>query len=211
MPYPSPLPSLYAVLLRLPSTNKSIRSFVSQIERRAPGGCSLTAGGSLRRANGACRRRSGGVRIFPRANDIRRARPSSASSSSARWIRSRSIGASVSVSKPNRLRSPAGRHLRCSDRHRILDADAVGSRLVVAGLVPTMIPGCSAMPARQVRDPLRSFVDTEVIADAVAGPVDGRRGRRATSPGGPAHPVASRWCRAESAPPRSQCVPSARA
>ena len=69
--------------------------------------------------------------------------------SSSCATRRRSIGASVSVSKPIIGRSPPATFGRLRHQHQVLDADAVGAFLVVAGLVGAgSCRGCSgAVPA----------------------------------------------------------------
>ena len=86
-----------------------------------------------------------------------------------------SIGASVSVSNPSHSPSLPG-DLALLDQHQVLDADAVGAGLVVAGLVREDHAGEQlllgpGLPAARLGDALRAFVDREEAADAVAGAV----------------------------------------
>src|SRR3546814_15433965 len=56
-------------------------------------------------------------------------------------------------------------------RRQVLDADAVGAGLVVAGLVGDDHARPPRHRVAQLRDPLRAFVDVQVAADALAGAV----------------------------------------
>src|ERR1700756_4230176 len=84
-------------------------------------------------------------------------------------IRRRSIGASVSVS--NALTGFFGADNVGADHElEVLDPDAVGVGLVVAGLVGQDHAALQRRGA-ELRDPRRPFMDAEIAADAVAGAV----------------------------------------
>ena len=105
-----------------------------------------------------------------RARDRRRARPAPRATAAPRTTSRRSIGASVSVSKPIISRSPPGELLGLGHQHQVLDADAVGAFLVVAGLVGDDHAGLQHGHAA-LGDALRALVHGQVAADAVAGAV----------------------------------------
>ena len=76
------------------------------------------------------------------------------------------MGASVSVSKP---RNPPFGVVGLLHRHQVLDPDAVGAGLVVAGLVGDHHAGRERSRAAHAGDPLGTLVHVEVVAHAVPG------------------------------------------
>ena len=81
------------------------------------------------------------------------------------------MGARVSVSKAEEAVLGALRVVGFLHRHQVLDADAVGAGLVVAGLVGDHHARCEHRARAHPRDALRAFVHVEVVAHAVAGAV----------------------------------------
>ena len=92
-----------------------------------------------------------GAEAAARARGRRRASAISSALSSSLTIRRRSMGTSVSVSKPIISRSPPGSFSGSVDEHEVLDADAVGALLVIAGLVGDRSCRARARPCRRAR------------------------------------------------------------
>ena len=113
-----------------------------------------------------------------------------------RSISRRSIGASVSVSKAlSGFSAPADRR-RFHHQHQVLDADAVGAGLVIAGLVREDHAALERRRA-ELGDARRAFVHRQIAADAVAGAVVVSRAPPPTAPAGRTGRAARRWCRRE--------------
>ena len=123
-------------------------------------------------------------------------------------ISRRSIGASVSVS--NAFIGFSAPAMSAADHQlEVLDPDAEGVGLVVAGLVGQDHAALQRRGA-ELGDPRRAFVHREIAADAVAGAVVEIEAGLPQRIAAPAYRAARRWCRRETPRARSRCGRAAR-
>ena len=136
----------------------------------------------------------------------RRASAISSAVSSRGSISRRSIGASVSVSNALSGFSAPATGGAFDHQHQVLDADAVGAGLVVAGLVRQDHAALERRGA-ELGDARRAFVHRQIAADAVAGAVVEIEPGLPTATGARTNRAARRWCRRETPRARSRCGP----